>query len=99
MTDEARLHTDAARGVRAKSLIENELLQEAFDVLERDYSAALFGTKPQDQISREKLYLAVNVVRKVRDHIARVISDGKLAEKQLQELATEAERKKRFGII
>ena len=99
MTDEAKLHADAARGVRAKSLIENELLKEAFEVLERDYSAALFGTKPQDHIAREKLYLAVNVVRKVRDHIARVISDGKLAEKQLQEIATEAERKKRFGII
>ena len=67
--------------------------------MERDYSAALFGTKPQDQIAREKLYLAVNVVRKVRDHIARVISDGKLAEKQLQEIATEAERKRRLGIF
>ena len=97
--DETKLHTDAARGVRAKSLIENELLHEAFEVLERDYSAALFGTKPQDQIAREKLYLAVNVVRKVRDHIARVISDGELAEKQLQEIATEAERKRRLGIF
>ena len=67
--------------------------------MERDYSAALFGTKPQDQIAREKLYLAVNVVRKVRDHIARVIADGKLAEKQLQEIATEAERKRRLGIF
>lgn len=97
--DDAKLHKDAARGARAKALVENELLHEAFETLERDYSAALFSTTPQDQIAREKLYLAVNVVRKVRDHINYVVANGKLAEKQLQEIATEAERKKRFGII
>lgn len=99
MIDEARLQRQAARSVRAKALLDNDLLKEAFDTLERDYTTALFETKPQDQVAREKLYMAVNVVRKVRDHLAFVVNDGKLAQKQLNEIATEAERKKRFGII
>lgn len=99
MIDDAKLHKNAARGVRAKALLENELLQEAFQSLENDYSSALFNTSAHDQIAREKLYLAVNVVRKVRDHIGYAVTNGRLAEKQLQDIATEAERKKRFGII
>lgn len=99
MTDEAKLHKEASRGARAQALIENELLSEALTKLEDEYSAALFTTKPHDQIAREKLYLAVNVTRKVRDHLISVINNGKLAQKQLNDLAAESERKKLLGII
>lgn len=97
--DEAKLHKALSRGDRAASLLKNELLTEAFDALERDYSAALFETKPQDTVAREKLYLAVNVTRKVRDHLTAVVNDGKVAQANLNKLAAEFERKKRFGII
>lgn len=97
--DEIKLQKDASRGVRAKGLLENELLAEAFATLEKDYTDALFLTKPQDQIAREKLYLAVNVTRKVRDHLNTVIQNGKLAQKQLNDIASETERKKLLGII
>lgn len=99
MIDDAKLHKALSRGDRAAALLKNEMLTEAFDALERDYSTALFETKPQDQIAREKLYLAVNVVRKVRDHLTSVISDGKMAKSQLNDLTKEAERKKLLGII
>jgi hypothetical protein len=34
----------------------------------------------------ERLWQAVNVLGKVKDHLARVVSDGKLARRQLSEL-------------
>jgi hypothetical protein len=48
---------------------------------------------------REKLFLAINIVGKVRDHLTAVLSNGKLAAAELKALADTAERKKRFGII
>ena len=99
MTDEAKLHQALSRGDRAQALLNNDILKDAFGALERDYITALFETSAQDQIAREKLYLAVNVVRKVRDHLHHVVSDGKLAKKQIDQLAAESERKKLFGVI
>ena len=48
---------------------------------------------------REKLFLAINIVGKVRDHLTSVIANGKLAQAELKELAEAAERRKRFGIL
>lgn len=99
MTDESKLSKDAAKAARAKTLLESELLTEAFKSLEDNYTAAWRATLIDDVSAREKLFLAINVVGKVRDHLQSIVSNGKLAEKELQQLADTAERKKRFGII
>lgn len=99
MTDEIKLHQDAARAVRAKHLLENELLTESFKALEDAYTEAWRNTKIEDVTGREKLFLAINVVGKVRDHLNSVITNGVLAKRELDQIATLAERKKRFGII
>jgi hypothetical protein len=99
MSDSFKLQQDAARGARAKQLAENELLQEAFANLEESYVAHWRATKIDDVIGREKLFLAINVVGKVRSHLTSVMTNGRLAEKELQDLAALAERKKLFGIV
>lgn len=99
MTDEYKVRQAAARGVRAKELAEDELLKEALDGLERSYTEWWSNTKPEDEKAREKCYLAVNVVRKVRAHLAQVMANGRLAEAELRQLSEDAERKKIFGII
>lgn len=99
MPDEIKLQKDAARGERAAQLLQNELLKEALDTLESDYSKALFETRIHDSIGREKLFIAVNVVRKVRDHLAIAVANGKIAQSELNELADLAERRKLFGLI
>src|SRR5262249_21140551 len=99
MSDEIALAKDAARGARAKALVENELLVEAFAELEKEYTAAWRSTGARDSEAREKLYLAVNIVGKVREHLNYVINNGKLAQAELNNLASDIERKKRFGII
>ena len=86
-------------GARAEQLLDNELLTEAFAALEAGYVSAWRATAIDDLNGREKLFLAINVVGKVRDHLGAVVANGKLAEAELKELARVAERRKRFGIL
>ena len=98
MVDEAKLRIDESRGRRAKELLENELIVEAFESLEDAYIAAWRATKPLDERPREKLYLAINVVGKVRDHLQRIVENGTLARKELDQLANDP-RKKFLGVV
>ena len=99
MTDESMLQHAAARGIRAKALLEDELLASAFDALEASYSSAWRQTSIDDVAGREKLFLAINIVGKVRDHLGAVLANGKLEQAELKELALTAERRKRFGLL
>jgi hypothetical protein len=99
MSDENRLDQAAAKAVRAQELLDNELLTEAFKGLEDNYTAAWRATTVDDVGAREKLFLAINIVGKVRDHLAAIVASGKLAQAELKELAQVAERRKRFGIL
>jgi hypothetical protein len=101
-TDERQLQNDVTRAEQARALLDNLLLSDTFAALERSYLDAWRTTHVDDTAAREKLFLAVNVVGKVRDHLSKIISDGALAQRELKVLAEEivraAERKKRFGI-
>jgi hypothetical protein len=99
MSDEIKLHRDALRASKAKQLMETELVKEAFKTLEDSYIAAWRYTNANDTAAREKLFLAVNVVGKVQEHLNSVIANGNLAKAELEKLAADVDRKKRFGII
>jgi len=76
MSDESALDRAAARAVRAEALLDDELLNEAFAALEKSYIAAWRATTVDDAGGREKLFLAINIVGKVRDHLAGVVANG-----------------------
>ncbi|HLH72676.1 MAG TPA: hypothetical protein VKX96_05275 [Chloroflexota bacterium] len=97
--DETRLNEAAAKAARAQELLDNELLSEAFKGLEDSYTTAWRATSIEDVAAREKLFLAINVIGKVRDHLSSIVTNGRLAQAELQELARTAERRKRFGIV
>jgi hypothetical protein len=99
MSDEQKLQEAASTAVRAQALIENELLAEAFKELEDNYTGAWRASTIDDVNGREKLFLAINIVGKVRDHLTTILTNGKLAQAELKELAQTAERRKRFGIL
>ena len=96
MTDEIALTRATERAARARRLLEDELLKEALDALDHDYTKAWRETTARDTDARERLWQACQVVAKVRDHLANVVNGGKLAQRELNDLA---ERQKRFGII
>jgi hypothetical protein len=99
MSDENGLDLVVAKARRAQDLIDDELLGEAFRTLEDNYASAWRATVIDDVAGREKLFLAINIVGKVRDHLTAVVANGKLAQAELRELAQTAERRKRFGIL
>jgi hypothetical protein len=97
--NEHHLSEAAAKGARARQLLESDLLAATFKGLEDSYTAAWRATTIDDVGSREKLFLAINIVGKVRDHLTAIVTNGKLAEVELRQLAETAERKRRFGIL
>jgi len=99
MSDESRLDGAVTKAVRAQELLDNELLTETFKTLEENYASAWRSTVIDDVAGREKLFLAINIVGKVHDHLNAVIANGKLAQAELKELAQIAERRRRFGIL
>lgn len=98
MVDESKLRKDESRGRGARALLESDLLTEAFKTLEDAYTKGWRETAPLDEKSREKLYLAINVVGKVRDHLQRVVENGTLAKKELDQLTNDP-RKKFLGVV
>ncbi len=96
MSDEIALNRAAERAARADVLLRDELLAEAFATLERDYVKAWRETAARDTDARERLWQAVQIVAKVRDHLTSVVNNGKLAERELAALAG---RRKRFGFV
>lgn len=85
MSDD-RLLEARNRAARADALVRDEMLTEGFDALQAAYIEAWRLTRPEDQLAREKLYIAVNVIGKLKDHLHAVITNGKLADAELQEL-------------
>ena len=66
--------------------MENKIFIEAIVSLKKLYSEALLektGAKESD--TREKLWIAYNVVGKVEQHLQTVIETGNLASKQLED--------------
>ncbi len=98
MSDD-KLHNEITRANRAKELLNDELLVNAFKTLEDAYISMWRSTSPDQGDAREKLYLAINVIGKFRDHLTAIISNGTIATAELNKLIEEAERKKRFRII
>ena len=77
---------EISRSNEAKQILESKLFQESIETLKKIYSEALLektGAKESD--TREKLWIAYNVVGKVEQHLQTVIETGKLAAKQLED--------------
>ena len=97
MVDESKLRQDQERARGAEALLKSDLLTEAFKGLEDNYTAAWRSTMIEDVSGREKLFLAINIVGKVRDHLTAIVNNGKLASAELKALADTAERQRLFG--
>ena len=93
---DSRLNADLARRARAEALLQNEILQEAFARLEERYVEEWRVSQFRDTDARERLWQAVNILGKVKDHLAKIVRDGKLAQREIDQLA---QRRKRFGIV
>jgi hypothetical protein len=91
---EAKLQQEVSQANKAKQLFENPLFKESFDKLRKLYQDSLFNTGVKEQDTREKLWLAYNVVNKVEQHFIELLDTGKLATKQLEDFRKSISQKK-----
>jgi|TARA_R110000796_G_C14315975_1_gene407181 hypothetical protein len=83
------------RGEKAAALIRNEILEEAFTSLETEFIQAWKHSSVEDSQNRERLYMLCQNLSAVKGYIENVVSSGKLAKSQLDELHNRVKFEKR----
>ena len=91
---QGKLNQEVSQANKAKQLFENPLLKDSFDKLKKLYSESLFNTGAKETETREKLWLAYNVVGKVEQNLLEIIDTGKLASKQLEDFRKSVKNQK-----
>ena len=77
--------TPEQRESRAQSLIDDELLKEAFDVLKKDLMNRWQQSGSTDLEAREPIWLAMRLLDKIHGHITSIVETGhmnKILDKQ-----------------
>ena len=69
------------RESRAKSLLSDELFNEAFDTLEKDITNAWNHTGIHDTEARENLWLSLRLLERIRLHLTSIVETGEMAKK------------------
>ena len=73
----------------------NEILEEAFASLETEFIQAWKQSSVDDSQNRERLYMLCQNLSAVKGYIENVVSSGKLAKSQLDELHNRVKFEKR----
>jgi CTP:phosphocholine cytidylyltransferase-like protein len=61
-------------------------MKEAFNYLSDRYKSEIFNTSYNDHEQRQVLWMAYNMIDKVKGHLESVMNNGKLASQELDEL-------------
>lgn len=83
------------RGEKAAALLRNELLQEAFSQLETDFIQAWKASSVEDSQNRERLYMLCQNLSALQGYLESIVTGGKLAKSQLDELQNRVKFEKR----
>ena len=81
--DEFTLRRALDRAAKARAILDNEMVTEAFATLRQAYLDGWEATSARDQDARERFWLATTVLTKVAGHLETVLTDGKIAAHQL----------------
>ena len=83
---EAKLRTQQERAAHAKRLLEDPLLQEAFEKLNDEFLRTWRQTDVNDTQARERIYNLCTALDAIKQQIASVVVDGKIAKMNLEQL-------------
>lgn len=75
----------AERAEKARRLLEDKTLTEAFAAIEKAWSDALFGSAYGDTERREHCFHAVSAIREVKSTLIKWVQDGSIAVAELKE--------------
>ena len=76
---QANLRTKQERSAHAERLLNDEILKEAFDKLDTEFMRTWRQTSVNDTEARERIYSLCTALDAIKQHIASVIVDGKIA--------------------
>ena len=83
MENEGKLRQNLDRGEKAQALLRNEILIETFDFLEKQYHDAWANSSVEQNEAREKIFMMLQNLQTVKQHIESVVMTSKLANDQL----------------
>ena len=92
--EQAKLQQEVSQSNKASELLNDPLLKESFDKLRNLYSTSLLNTGANENDTREKLWLAFNIVGKVEQNLQEILDTGKLASKQLEDFRNHIQNQK-----
>ena len=93
-TEKSKLQKEVSKSNDAQAIIESPLFKDSIKKLKELYTDSLFKTGVNEEKTREKLWLAYQVVGKVEQHFIELVETGKLASKQLEDFRTNIKNKK-----
>ena len=79
-----KLETQLRRGKRAQVLLDDPLLKQGFKDLLETYRDEILNTNFADDEKRRSLWMAYNMLDKIRGHLQTIMESGKLAQKDLE---------------
>ena len=82
----SRKRRQVERGNSAKELLENPILNEAFEDVENYLKTSWGITKDRETHIREDIWRSLQLLENIRQHIKSVAENGKAANKELLEL-------------
>jgi CTP:phosphocholine cytidylyltransferase-like protein len=85
-----KLDKQIQQGQRAKQLLDDPLLKEAFEYLSDQYKTEIFNTSYNDHDQRQVLWMAYNMLDKIKGHLVSVMETGKLASSELENLTRQS---------
>ena len=74
------------QGKQAERLLSDPLLKQAFEDLLELYKQEIFNTKFTENEKRTYLWVAYNLVDKIRGHLHSIMASGKLTQQELDQL-------------
>lgn len=82
---EAKLRTQQERAAHAERLLKDPLLQEAFETLNTQFMRTWRQTDVNDTEARERIYNLCTALDTLKQQIASVVVDGKIAKMNLEQ--------------
>jgi len=86
MADDSKLRTQAERGDRARAILENDLVLEAFESVQKQIETAWQTSAGPDKEQRENAYLMHRLLQNFRSHFETVVQTGEAGKRELLSL-------------
>jgi hypothetical protein len=81
--DEIKASIAQSRGAQAEELLNSEIFKETFAALEAEFIKTWRTVAVKDVEARERLWQAVNILGKVKEHLQTLAANGRLATRDL----------------